>query len=96
VHPSIAFVSSSPLVLEGVHFAGRERVRVTFEAKSTTVLTVHTSRSGVFVLGAPDGFMLDQCGTTSATVSAAGAHGDFALLRRPPRLCAPGAPAYAP
>lgn len=96
LHPSISFVSSSPLMLQGTHFAGRERVRVTFQAKSTTVLTVRTSRAGAFVVSAPSGFTLDQCGSIAITVSAAGVHGDSALLRRPPRLCAPAAPAYAP
>jgi hypothetical protein len=71
-------------------------VRVTFQAGSMIVLTAHTTRFGVFVLNAPDGFVLDQCGGRSVTVSAAGVHGDFALLRRPSRLCAPAAPAYAP
>jgi hypothetical protein len=93
LRPSIAFVSSSPLQVRGVHFAGRERVHLTFAAKTTTVLTIRTTRAGTFLVNAPTGFALDQCGGGSITVSAAGVHGDAALLRRPSRLCAPAAPA---
>ena len=79
-----------------MHFHEHERVRVTFDAGTQApIVVVRTSASGSFTVSAPSGFTSDPCGS-ALVISAAGVQGDQALLRRPPRLCAPetpGAPA---
>ena len=96
VTPTLTFVSVSPLQVHGSHFRGRERVRVTFQGASTApTVTVRTTLYGSFTLSAPSGFTTDGCGP-AFVISAAGVHGDTALLRRPARLCAPAQPAPSP
>jgi hypothetical protein len=87
----LAFVSSS--AVKGTHFGPRERVRVRFGAgDSVRVVVVRANQLGTFVITVPSGIPNDQCGP-AIVVSAAGVQGGAALLRRPPRMCAPAAPA---
>jgi hypothetical protein len=97
----LAFTSSS--TVKGTHFAPRERVRVRFGSGSAVqVVIVRTNQLGTFVITVPSGIPDDQCGSP-IVVSAAGVQGGAALLRIPPRMCAPAgpvspvpAPAYSP
>jgi hypothetical protein len=87
----LAFTSSS--TVRGTHFAARERVRLRFgSGVSVRVVVVRADRFGTFLVTVPAGIPDDQCGP-AIVVSAAGVQGGAALLRRPPRLCAPAAPA---
>jgi hypothetical protein len=87
----LAFASSS--TVKGTHFAPRERVRVRFGSGSTVrVVVVRANQFGTFVITVPSAIPDDQCGP-AIVVSAAGVQGGAALVRRPPRMCAPATPA---
>jgi hypothetical protein len=87
---SLTVVSLHPLTVHGRQFVPRERVRVTFTLGKAPghVLVVRTSAAGTFATSAPLALHYDRC-TTTLVVSAVGTRGDKALLRRPPRGCAP-------
>jgi hypothetical protein len=87
----LAFVSSG--AIKGTHFAPRERVRVRFgSGSSVQVVVVRANQFGTFVIPVPSAIPDDQCGP-AIVVSAAGVEGGAALVRRPPRMCAPATPA---
>jgi hypothetical protein len=87
----LAFVSSS--TVKGTHFAPRERVRVRFGSESSVqIVVVRANQFGTFVIPVPSAIPDDQCGP-AIVVSAAGVQSGAALVRRPPRMCAPAAPA---
>jgi hypothetical protein len=88
--PSLAFVSLQPLTVHGRHFVPRERVRVTFTMGKAAghVRFVRASAVGTFSASPPAGVGYDRC-TTTLVVNAVGGRGDKALLKRPPRGCAP-------
>jgi len=87
----LAFASSG--TVKGTHFAPRERVRVRFgSGSSVQVVVVRANQVGTFVIPVPSAIPDDQCGA-AIVVSAAGVQSGAALVRRPPRMCAPAAPA---
>jgi hypothetical protein len=87
----LSFASSG--AVRGTHFGPGERVRVRFGAgDSVSVVVVRANRFGTFVVTVPAAIPADQCGP-AIVVNAAGVQGDAALLRRPPTMCAPAAPA---
>ena len=88
--PSIRVVSTTPPTVRGTHFAARERVRVSFRtAAAPRVVIAGVTAAGTFTATAPAGLTYDRC-SSPLVVSAAGASGDRAVLRVPPRLCPPG------
>jgi hypothetical protein len=86
---SIRLVSTAPLTVRGTHFAAHERVRVSFRTSAALpVVVVRATAAGAFTAAAPAGVPYDRC-SSPLVVSAAGASGDRAVLRLPPRLCPP-------
>jgi hypothetical protein len=86
--PRLTLVSFRPtVVVRGVHFAHRERVRVSFRAGGDASLrVVRVTATGAFVAPAPDGFAYSPCGAPLA-IDATGARGDHAVLKVPQREC---------
>ena len=88
--PGLSLSASRPLVVHGSRFAGGERVRVSFRAGMQTLTrSVRATPLGAFALTTPQTLAYDPCSTT-LVVSAKGVTGDTAVVRRPPRGCAPG------
>ncbi len=89
--PTLTFVTVAPPKVHGAHFRAHKGVRVTFRVGSEAqVVVLRSSGSGSFTVVAPS-LPPDPCGTP-LLITAVGVHGDNALLRRPPRYCAPASP----
>jgi hypothetical protein len=85
--PRLALTVAQPATVRGLHFAGLERVRVTFSAGGDAAMrTVRTTATGTFVAPAPPGFEYSPCGAP-LVVAAVGARGDRAALRLLQREC---------
>jgi hypothetical protein len=93
--PTLTLVtrSTGQVAVHGTQFGAFERIRVRFAGMNaeTPAITVRTNADGAFTLPAPAETATDPCGAEFA-VSATGATGGTALVRRPPRECAPAAP----
>jgi len=87
VKPRLSLVSAQPLVVRGAHFAGRERVRLSFRAAAEPfVRVVRTTARGMLVAPAPAGLVYSPCASPLVVV-ATGARGDRAVLKVPQREC---------
>ena len=86
--PALRVISWSPLAVQGLHFARRERVRVTAELdEAARVRTARANRLGRF--GATFGYLAyDPCNSTLA-VWAVGNMGSRAAIKLPQRQCLP-------
>lgn len=83
---TLRLVSVSPLSVRGVHFKGRERVRVVAKAASTTrSRTIRTTSSGGFRVSFGS-VTFDRC--ADLVVTATGRH-DRATLKLPQPECPP-------
>jgi hypothetical protein len=86
--PRLRLVSAAPLKVRGTAFYPRERVRVTASTGAGVVLRrqVRTTAQGAFVATFAQ-VVYDPC--NSLRVTALGARGDRAVVKRPMRECAP-------
>jgi hypothetical protein len=80
VAPVLRATSFSPLAIRGTGFKPGEPVKVTV-LPQRAVASVRADMAGV-VVARFDGVVVGRCG--SVAVRAQGAHGDVALLKRPP------------
>lgn len=86
---TVTLVSLAPPAVRGAHFKNRERVRVTFVSGATrAVRTVRSGRGGGFTVALASDVVLDRCGDL-LLVSAVGARGSRASLKRPLPDCPP-------
>jgi hypothetical protein len=86
--PQLRLLDRAPLALKGMHFAARERVRVTAATTEAITRSVRTARDGSFTarFGAVSA---GRCGNLAA--QAVGARGDRASLKvLQQEDCAPG------
>jgi hypothetical protein len=79
--PVLTLVQRTPTVFRGAGFLPLERVSV---SAGTATVHARSSRSGAFLTPA---LPTDRC--FAGRIVAVGAHGDRAVLRLPPILCAP-------
>ncbi len=85
--PALRLVDRQPLILKGVRFKARERVRVVVEAADGEMVRVVRARvTGSFVASFGD-VVFDRC--TGLRVVATGARGSRASLKLPKPACPP-------
>ena len=85
--PTLRFVGLRPVAARGTNFLPTELVRVTLRAGALKrVRAVTSSASGTFTVSFGGVREKDRCGVAMSLV-AAGAAGDHAVYRLPPREC---------
>jgi hypothetical protein len=86
--PQLKVLATRPLVVQGMHFRARERVRVTATTTEAVIRTVHTTAAGAFKAQFPT-VSIGRCeGATLKAVGAAGDRASFKVLQD--QDCAPG------
>lgn len=85
--PRLVMATAQPAVVHGSHFAGGERVRVSFSTGGdASTRAVRATAAGTLIAAAPAGFTYSPCGAP-LLVTALGARGDRATLKVPQREC---------
>ena len=85
--PQLLMATARPAEMHGSHFAGGERVVVSFSTGGDAATrAVRATATGTLVAMAPAGFTYSPCGAP-LVVTALGARGDRATLKVPQREC---------